>query len=254
MIILKTERSNRVKIVEHKKIWESLSSNIHASDIISAFHNPSSFQLELASIIDEICVVHNYTKVIEVGCEKGITNMLLNKNLEKHFLDYDNNMIIKVKQACEHLKIKGTFLSENMFSINCPNGFYDVLFNSGVIEHFNKKERIEILREYSRVLNNSGMMILAVPNHHSFPYRCAYLLKKRLLGGFQWPWPKEFKIFDLEEELKSVGLQLVKRFTLGKETIFHFWGFFRPIRKLLLWSDMLFHFEGYLTTLLIRKT
>lgn len=239
--------------MKHQEIWKRNTSNISVSSIITNYHNPNDFQKELASLINRICERNKYAKVIEVGCESGITNMLLNDDLEKHFLDLNKSILDKVEQACKQLKIKGVFISEDMFSMNCPDESYDVVFNSGVIEHFNKKERIDILKEYSRVLKRDGTMILAVPNHYSFPYRSAYLLKKKILRGFQWPWPEEFKIYNLEEELGATDLKLVKRVTLSKEAIFSFWKFISPIKKLMLWSDSLFNYEGYLTTLVIKK-
>lgn len=239
--------------MKQQEIWKKHSSNISVSSIVENFHNPNGFQRELAALINDICDKSEYTKVIEVGCESGITNMLLNTNLEKYFLDLNDGILKKVEQACKQLKIEGTFISEDMFSMNSPDEYYDVVFNSGVIEHFNKMERIDILREYSRVLKRDGTMVLAVPNHYSFPYRSAYVLKKKILRGFQWPWPKEFKIYNLEEELGAANLQLVKRITLSKEAIFSFWRFAKPIQKLLLWSDYVFNYEGYLTTLVIKK-
>ncbi len=239
--------------MEQQKIWKKHASNISVSDIIRDYYKPYVFQKELASLINNICEENKYTRVIEVGCESGITSMLLEKSLEKYFLDLNNEVLQKVEQACRQLKIKGKFISEDMFSMNCPDGFYDVVFNSGVIEHFNKMERIDILREYSRVLKRDGIMILAIPNHYSFPYRSAYLFKKKILRGFQWPWPDEFKIYDLETELGAAKLQLVKRTTFAKEAIFSAWSFLWPIKKLLIWSDFLFNYEGYLTVLVIKK-
>lgn len=236
-----------------QEAWIKHATKIKTTDIINQYNNPSVFQIELASLINSICEENRYNRVIEVGCESGITNMLLNRDLDKYFLDLNDDILVKVQQACKQLNIIGKYIFEDMFRMSCDNEFYDVLFNSGVIEHFNKIERIKILQEYSRVIKQKGTIIIGIPNHYSFPYRSAYLLKKKILRGFQWPWPEEFKIKDLMEELKETNLQLVDRTVLDKETIFHFWNFFFPIKKLLRWSDYLFKYEGYLTTLVIRK-
>lgn len=239
--------------MKQEKIWEAHTSNISITDIIWNYHNQNIFQRELASLIDNICEDNKYTKVIEIGCERGITNMLLNNNLTKYFLDINQDILEKVEKACIQLQIMGTFINEDMFSMSCSDEFYDVVFNSGVLEHYDKKERIEILREYSRVLKPNGTIILGIPNHYSFPYRSAYIFKKKILRGFQWPFPEEFKIYDLADELRETDLQLIKRITLAKKVIFAQWGFIRPIKKLLIISDYLLNYEGYLTTLVIKK-
>lgn len=190
------------------------------ADIVRDYYDPAVCQRELASLINKISRENSYTRVIEVGCESGTTSMLLNNDLEKYFLDLNDDVLRKVAQACGKLGIDGTYIHEDMFSMSCPDEFYDLLFNSGVIEHFTKVEWIDLLREYSRVLKRGGTMILAVPNHCSFPYRSAYILRKRLLQGYRWRWPEEFKIHDLEDELRATSLQLVKKTTLAKEAIF----------------------------------
>ena len=86
--------------MDQQEIWKRHASNISVSDIIRGYHNPSISQRELASFINNICEENKYTRVIEIGCESGITNMLLNNDLEKYFLDLNDDMIEKIKQAC----------------------------------------------------------------------------------------------------------------------------------------------------------
>lgn len=239
--------------MKQQEIWGNNTSDIVVTDIINGYLNSGIFQKELASLINSVCVKNQYTKVIEVGCESGTTCMLLNNDLDKTFLDYNEDIIRKVELACKQLNIKASFVNEDMFSMSCADKSYDVVFNSGVIEHYNKEERIRIINEYCRILDDRGTLILAIPNHYSFPYRSAYLLKKVFLRGYQWPWPKEFKIYDLEEELEATGMKLIQRVTLAKECIFYFWNFVKPLMYILKASDVLFNYEGYLTTLVIRK-
>ena len=234
-------------------MWSQHTSNLTVSDIVRNYQNPCLFQIELASLINNICRENGYTRVAEIGCESGVTNMLLNNDLEKYFLDFNHDVLTKAEKASRQLEIKGEFICEDMFSMSCHDEFYDVVFNAGVIEHYNKEERIDLLKEYCRVLKRNGMMVLAIPNHYSFPYRSAYLFRMKILRGFRWPWPEEFKIYDLEQELREASLQLITRTTLAKETIFGFWRYIKPIEMLLSWSDFLFNYEGYLTTLVIKK-
>ena len=239
--------------MSHRRLWARSTQEIQVSDIIERYHTPLDFRTKLAGLITEICRENNYVRVIEVGSETGLTSMLLGAELEITYFDLNGDAIEKAKQACEQLHKKGRFVVGDMFSMSFRDRAYDVVFNSGVVEHYNRSDRIRMLREYSRILRDDGTMVLGVPNHHSLPYRCAYMLKKRILGGYQWAWPTEYRIYDLRKELKATGLRLVKRLTFGKVTLFGFWSFSRILRKLWTWSDRLFHHEGYLTTLVIKK-
>ncbi|MBS3965512.1 MAG: class I SAM-dependent methyltransferase [Methylomonas sp.] len=239
--------------MRQEEIWKKHSATISVSNIIHAYHKPCDFQKEFAEIINSICIKNNYKKVIEAGCETGITSMLLDNCLEKHFLDLNDDILVKVKDACKQLNIDGFFNVENMFFMSYPDNSFDVVFNSGVIEHFNKEDRIIILKEYKRILKPDGAIIVAIPNHYSFPYRSAYLVKKKLLNGYQWPWPDEYKIYDMKKEIEGSNLKLISRSTLAKNTIFAHWGFIRPIKKLMQLSDIVLSYEGYLTVLLIKN-
>lgn len=239
--------------MKHHKTWERHASEISIEDIIRTYHSPAEFHSELASLANEICKQENYKKTIEIGCERGITSMLLNKSLERNFLDFNCEILNKVKQACAKLDIQGNFICEDMFNLSSPDESFDFIFNSGVIEHFNKKERTKLLIEYSRTLHKNGTLLIAFPNHYSFPYRSAYLIKKKLLMGFQWPWPSEYKIRDLREEINAANLELIERKVLAKEMIFGYWKFFSPIYSLLKVTDKLIKYEGYLTILIIKK-
>lgn len=133
-----------------------------------------------------------------------------------------------------------------------PNQSYDLVFNAGVIEHYTFEERIALLKSYSRILKDQGIMVLAVPNHYCLPYRAAYVLRKEWLNSKRWPWPAEFKIYNLEHELEAASLQLIQRITFDRRSAYNFLRY-SGVRKLVKLTDRLFNYEGYLTVLLIKK-
>jgi SAM-dependent methyltransferase len=239
--------------VDQQELWTIHTQQIRVSDIVARYHHPFDFQAELALLINDICQENNYGTAIEVGCESGITSMLLRADVEATYFDLNGDIVQKVKRACEQLNKRGRFVVGDMFAMGFRDKSYDVVFNSGVLEHYDENDRIRILREYSRILRDNGTMVLGIPNHYSLPYRSAYVLKKKILRGYQWPWPEEHRIYDLREELRATGLRLVKRLTLAKESLFGFWHCSRVLRKLWVWSDRMLHYEGYLSTLVIRK-
>lgn len=238
--------------MEQKEVWKNRTATLAVSDIERAYQNPAVFQCELVAFINQICHQNNYKKVIEIGCEMGVTSMLLDDTLDKTFLDFNEDILDKVKVACGKLGKQGQFVSEDMFSMSLPDQSYDLIFNAGVIEHYTYEERIALLKSYSRILNDQGVMVLAVPNHYCAPYRGAYVLRKEWLNSKRWPWPPEYKIYDLAEELKAASLQLVQRVTFDRQSAYTFWRY-SVVRKLVKLTDALFNYEGYLTVLLIKK-
>lgn len=231
-----------------EEIWINHIKNTTVSNVIDSYNNPAIFQKELVSIINK--EIGNNIKIIEVGCELGVTSLLLSDNFHKTLLDLNPLAIELTRNAHEKLNKKAKFIVADMFSMPIPEASFDVVFNAGVIEHFNSEERSKALVEYSRILKDNGTMFIAFPNHYSLPYRLAYKIMKLFK---RWPYPNEYKIYDLMSEITSANLILEKRLVVSKKSLMRWLNFFKPLKYLFQFIDMFYNFEGYLTILKIKK-
>jgi ubiquinone/menaquinone biosynthesis C-methylase UbiE len=241
---------------DQKQAWLDYSKGITIEHIKKAYNNPTSFQAEFNVVLNKLVAENNLQSAIEIGCEAGISLMLLNKSLSQSaFLDYDHTILEKVEIVCSDLKFKGTkCVCEDMFTMNSiPNESYDLAYNSGVIEHYTKDIREKAIKSYTRITKKGGYVIVAYPNHHTFPYRLSYLIG-RMLGKKVWPWPKEYKFYDLKDEMKAAGLNYISRTTMDRDTLFKQWVTkYKITRKFFLFLDKFMHFEGYLTVCIAQK-
>jgi ubiquinone/menaquinone biosynthesis C-methylase UbiE len=238
---------------KQEKKWIEHTRSIQVKDVVENYHNPKAHQKEFSSIINETCANNNFKTVIEIGCETGINCMILDDTLEKTFLDLNPEAIQLASDTCSQLNIKGEFVVGDMFNMNIKNNEFDLIFNSGVVEHFVFEERLAFLNEYSRILKKEGKMILAYPNHYSFLYRSAYVIFKKLLFGFKWPWPKEYKFYNMEKEINQAGLILESRKVIARNTFFDGLKNHGFLKSLLSFFDKIFKFQGYLVVLVIKK-
>lgn len=234
-----------------EKIWQKHIENFTVDNVIAEYTNPAIFQKQLKSLINNYSKV--YKDIIEVGCEIGTTSFILDDSFNKTLLDLNPLAINLAKKAFGKCNNNAQFFIADMFNMPFKDETYDIVFNSGVIEHFAKKERSRALKEYSRILRNDGVIIIAFPNHFSVPYSLAYLVRNNLLFRYRWPYPREYKIFDMKDEINSNNLILEKRVVISKESIYNWWNFFKPMKYVLKLLDKYIHFEGYLTVLIIRK-
>lgn len=227
-------------------IWESIVQQINLEQLVNYANKPDEFQVELASLLNTYTV----KTIAEIGCATGVTSLMLKDSFDKTLLDINPGAIELARQLFDSYGKKAEFFVDDMFNMNFSNESFELLFNSGVIEHFSYHERVKALQEYSRVLKPDGVMIIAFPNHYSFLYRIAYLI---LNWRGRWQYPKEYKIYDLGDELNESGLYLEKRVILAKKTALWYASFNRVFGKLMSVADKIFKFEGYLTVLVIRN-
>lgn len=206
--------------MNQKEQWEAFSNEISTELIVKSYQNPQQFQTELAHLINSKIKDIDNPVIAEIGCEIGTTLMLTQPNANKIFFDYDQGILLKVEKACNLLEIKSNFICEDMFDINkiSPKECH-VVFNSGVIEHYDQNDRIKALKSYLKILKPGGWIIVAYPNHYSVLYRFAYTAR-RLMGKRFWPWPSEFAIKQLRTEMSAAGLTYMETILLDDGTVF----------------------------------
>jgi SAM-dependent methyltransferase len=238
------------------KIWETHTEKMQIEDLVRNAGKPSVFQNELKIEIDK-CVetcggeFGRTPEIIEVGCEYGVTSLILSDKFNKTLLDLNPRAIELSKALFAHYNKKAHFVVADMFNMPFENESYDIVFNAGVLEHFTRKEIIRALTEYKRILKNDGIIYIGIPNQFSVPYKSAQLVRQLFR---KWEFPYEYCYYNLKKEIETAGLMLEKREVLSKESIYNWWNFAPIIQKFFLKTDKIFNWEGYLILLTIKKT
>lgn len=247
-------RTRESVMTDDKKMWEDHASKINLDSVLHQYKCPADFQVDLKNFIEKTSRNNFNTRplnIIEAGSETGVTSLLLAEDIfTKTLLDYSPTVMVLNGKVKDHLKKKYDLCLGDMFSMNFNNEHFDIVFNAGVLEHYNFEQRVAALREFSRVLVPNGRIIIAIPNHYSMPYRFAYIVRNLLN---KWYYPKEFKIYDLSKEAKIAHLEQEDRITLTREATFRWVSFIKGLRTIFKALDILFHFEGYLTVIVLKK-
>lgn len=232
------------------ELWEKHTEGIGVEELKKSVEKPAVFQVELCQLINEFLSGKPEPNIIEVGCEIGITSLLITDDAKKTLLDLNPKAIELSKKLWDIYHKKADFVVADMFNMPFEDKCYDMVFNAGVIEHFKENEVENALREYGRVLKDEGTMIIGFPNYKSFPYRLARFALT-ILG--KWKFPEEYNYFDLKEQIKANNLVLIERKVLSKSSIYNWWDWCPPIKSLFKKTEKVFHWEGYLTVLIIKK-
>jgi len=106
------------------------------------------------------------------------------------------------------------FTCKDLFDMPYEDNSFDVLFNSGLIEHFEYPSNVEAVKAMSRVVKPGGKIIISVPNKLCPWYMAG---KKLLIATGKWPYGFEddYSPALLRSCVKEVpGLKLERMFGL----------------------------------------
>jgi len=139
-----------------------------------------------------------------------------NNNFKMTLLDYDDKLINNLQEV---YKGNNQFSLKywDMFNIDLPNESFDFIYNAWVIEHFNYKQRLNIFKEYSKVLKKWWYMFIVIPNHYNLIYKLFYLTANIL---WKWKVAKEYSIYSLKKECSLLGLEFVERKTFIENSVY----------------------------------
>jgi SAM-dependent methyltransferase len=164
---------------------------------------------------------------------------------------------------------KGMFLAANIRDIPIKDEYCNVVWSSGVIEHFKTEESISVMKELARITAADGQLITLVPYSRCLPYRIVkWIFEKTGL----WSYGREEPLSTLKHVCEGAKLQVQCEYTiafsaLGIQNLQFIPGFrwiSRPISNLTCWLYDLgpmrwydqfssFLFGGYLLVNIARK-
>lgn len=226
--------------------WSTHYKNIGAVNLDRLIDKPDEWQIILS---DKLRQHVGPGHILEAGCGFGITSLLVGLGSQRTLLDLEPDAIETAIKLFNKTGQHAHFEVGNLFNMTFPDNKFDVVFNAGVLEHFDTNGRQRALIEMTRVTKPGGIVCVAIPNHFSVPYRFAYEYRK---AHGKWPYPDEEKIFDLSEELVSISnLTALKRETICEKTCFHFLS--KPQRVWFKLCHFFTRYEGYLTVLTFKK-
>lgn len=127
-------------------------------DIIAAFYRKFIIKRSLNHFIKEN--FEKDAKVLHAGCGGGQVDTDIRDFISIHALDISEKAL-KFYEKINPKKCE--VIHGDIFDIPKPNEYFDGIYNLGVMEHFEEKEIIKILKEFNRTLKPKGKIILFWP-------------------------------------------------------------------------------------------
>ncbi|MBU1044126.1 MAG: methyltransferase domain-containing protein [Candidatus Omnitrophica bacterium] len=151
--------------------------------------------------------------ILEAGCGTGRLCCLLGESFANSMIvgiDITQESLDIANKLKQYLRVENVeFKKGDIFSLNYPDGYFDVVFNNGVIEHFSldqKSNYNHALEEMLRVLKPGGKIIIDVPNWYCFAHTFYKWLLKITGRKYSFGYEKSFKRTELIALFKAQGL------------------------------------------------
>lgn len=154
----------------------------------------------------------------EIGCGTGQTSAYLAKyGRVVTAIDYSEDSIYLLKELAK-------YINENI-DVRCIDATeklpfqeneFDTIFHCGLLEHFEKNEQINMLKNWKCF---SKRMISMVPNAASLPYRIG---KKIMEDTGEWGYGFEIPQFSMVKEFAAAGYSKIQEYTIGTKHALRF--------------------------------
>lgn len=175
-------------------------------------------------------------RILDQGCGDGsvainylpeISDKIL-MDISKSAVKLANENLVK-KSASRNTRI----VAASVLNLPFKRCTFELLINLGVIQYFNKTDRVKISDEIFRVLKKNGKAFIAVPNSKAYIFRLGMSYAKKT---GQWEMGDEKTFRSIKDIITNVnGLSLVKEYSGGMLIqlyhLIYFFNRFKIIRK-----------------------
>lgn len=200
-----------------KKIWDQLWGEKEFSEW------DSSSQIIYETLIKEAGDIRG-KRILEAGSGTGrISLRLASEGADVTLLDFSEIAIEQSRTRFDNHGLKADFIIGDIMNMaDIPDNSYDIVWNSGVLEHFDKNQLFSSLTEMKRILKTDGMLITINPNAKSLLYR---LGKWYMEKTDQWSYGQELPIYTLKDIGEDLGLFLLDEYSIGFKESLDFFSF-----------------------------
>ncbi|MBU4400113.1 MAG: methyltransferase domain-containing protein, partial [Planctomycetes bacterium] len=195
-----------IQIREREK-WDNYYATLPMLEIDDAMRD---FGDDLAERIGEL--LPRGGKVLEAGCGAGWQSLALAQKgrFQLTLMDFSSEALGYAERIFAQHQLSAEFVDGDVFSCGEPQ--FDLVFNAGVLEHYNFDQQVAFLRGMA---SRSTKYVLAlVPNRMCYWY-WLWRMQRSARGG--WPFGKEMPMADMSAAFEAAGLSFLGHW-FGGET------------------------------------
>ena len=168
----------------------------------------SDYSLKYLDFIEKVELsLPKGSTILEAGCGTGQTLSYLSKYHTTVGLDISLAALNLARINCIY-PVLGS-----IFKIPFNDNTFDLVYNSGVIEHFKDPDNIAAIAEMARVTKPDGMVIIIVPNSLCLWYKAGKFFAV-LMKNFEFGYEEDYSPKRLKTAIINSGLEIETTFGL----------------------------------------
>jgi SAM-dependent methyltransferase len=185
------------------KVWQDSADNNAKEDslLLLVYH---ALEKEITAVSEKA--------ILEAGCGTGRISVKLGElGAGITCVDISANALALAKSNSASFPGKINFVRNSIKSLSFRSSSYDIVWNAGVLEHFDIPEQKQIVAEMLRITKADGRVIILVPYAKAVLYRLGKWLREKLKI---WKLGREIPLESVRHLLPKDG-DLVKEYFIG---------------------------------------
>ncbi|PLV56869.1 glycosyltransferase [Thermotoga sp. SG1] len=202
----------KVEQVKEKGVWDNLWKRYSEHDILSLVNSPEGKVLrsEFVNLLNRFFVLKG-SKILEAGCGSGIISIDLSKR-GAHYtgIDISQDSVNLSEKVASFFELRNVnFRKMDAFNTVFSEREFDIVFNIGVVEHFQDEDIIKMLKEMARV---GRFIVVGVPYSGSQIYELSEEISQE---SGTWEYGSERDFYSLKDLFEKAGVRLLHEEIIG---------------------------------------
>jgi len=171
-------------------------------------------------------------KFLEAGCGRGmISAQMAELGADVHLLDISSDALQLARKHFSAKNLHASFTQGDIIDLPFRESTFDIVWNAGVMEHFEDGPQVKILQNIEKVIKPKGFFITFNP----FDGAIFYKIGKRFAEKKgRWPYGPEYPVKSLKEQCRTAGLTVLKEYAICfKENLAYFSYVSKTLRSIL---------------------
>ncbi len=167
----------------------------------------SDYSLKLYDFLGNLSKkLEKNSKILEVGCGSG-EGLAMFRGHEIYGVDKSKKSVELSKKYTKNI------FEADAVELPFEDNYFDIVYSSGLLEHFDDNKAGKIISEMARVIKQNGRVIIIVPNSFCIWYKLYKFLTQKI-NKWEFGYERDFSIFGLKKIAKKNGLDIKNSFGL----------------------------------------